>query len=85
MDRILFIRGMHKNSNTKVDCIKYGFADKIIDEPEGDLQKAFCVTAKCLKDEICQSVSELLQLTDDEVVEDRYAKFRNIGEYKELV
>ena len=34
MDRILFIRGMHKNSNTKVDCIKYGFADKIIDEPE---------------------------------------------------
>lgn len=70
---------------TAQDLYDLKVIDKIIDEPEGDLQKAFCVTAKCLKDEICQSVSELLQLTDDEVVEDRYAKFRNIGEYKELV
>lgn len=59
--------------------------DKIIDEPDGDLQKAFGITAKCLKDEICQSISELLQLSDDEIVEDRYTKFRNIGEYKELI
>ena len=70
---------------TAQDLYDLKVIDKIIDEPEGDLQKAFCASASCLKKEICESVKDLLLLSDEEIVEDRYSKFRNIGEYKELI
>lgn len=61
---------------TAYDLYDLKVIDKIIEESDE--------TANTLKCEICKVVDELLQLPDEELVEDRYAKFRNIGEYKNV-
>ena len=61
---------------TAYDLYDLKVIDKIIEESDE--------TANTLKCEICKIVDELLQLPDEELVEDRYAKFRNIGEYKNV-
>ena len=61
---------------TAYDLYDLKVIDKIIEE--------FDETANTLKCEICKAIDELLQLSDEELVEDRYAKFRNIGEYKKV-
>lgn len=61
---------------TAYDLYDLKVIDKIIEESDE--------TANTLKCEICKAIDELLQLSADELVEDRYAKFRNIGEYKKV-
>lgn len=61
---------------TAYDLYDLKVIDKIIEESDE--------TANTLKCEICKAIDELLQLADEELVEDRYAKFRNIGEYKKV-
>ena len=61
---------------TAYDLYDLKVIDKIIEESDE--------TANTLKCEICKAIYELLQLSADELVEDRYAKFRNIGEYKKV-
>lgn len=61
---------------TAYDLYDLNVIDKIIEESDE--------TANTLKCEICKAIDELLQLSDEELVEDRYAKFRNIGEYKKV-
>ena len=61
---------------TAYDLYDLKVIDKIIEESDE--------TANTLKCEICKTIDELLQLSDEELVEDRYAKFRNIGEYKKV-
>ena len=61
---------------TAYDLYDLKVIDKIIEESDE--------TANTLKREICKAIDELLQLSDEELVEDRYAKFRNIGEYKKV-
>lgn len=61
---------------TAYDLYDLKVIDKIIEESDE--------TANTLKCEICKAIDELLKLSDEELVEDRYAKFRNIGEYKKV-
>lgn len=61
---------------TAYDLYDLKVIDKIIEESDE--------TANTLKCEICKAIDKLLQLSDEELVEDRYAKFRNIGEYKKV-
>lgn len=61
---------------TAYDLYDLKVIDKIIEESDE--------TANTLKCEICKAIDALLQLSDEELVEDRYAKFRNIGEYKKV-
>ena len=61
---------------TAYDLYDLKVIDKIIEESDK--------TANTLKCEICKAIDELLQLSDEELVEDRYAKFRNMGEYKKV-
>ena len=61
---------------TAYDLYDLKVIDKIIEESDE--------TANTLKCEISQTVDELLQLSDEELVEDRYSKFRNIGDYKNV-
>ena len=61
---------------TAYDLYDLKVIDKIIEESDE--------AANTLKCEICKAIDELLQLSDEELVKDRYAKFRNIGEYKKV-
>ena len=61
---------------TAYDLYDLKVIDKIIEESDE--------TANTLKCEICKAIDELLHLSDEDIVKDRYAKFRNIGEYKKV-
>ena len=67
---------------TAKDLYDLKIIDKIIKEPKGDEQESFLKVAKSLKREIQKIVDEMKSKTQEEIVEDRYQKFRNMGEYK---
>ena len=65
---------------TAKDLYDLKIIDKIIKEPENDFDKL----ANNIKKEIVSSIKELKQLSPKEIVEQRYNKFRQMGEYKKL-
>ena len=65
---------------TAKDLYDLNVIDKIIDEPEDN----FDILIQNLKNEIVETVDELKKLSKDDIVEDRYRKFRNMGEYFEI-
>lgn len=62
---------------TAKDLYDLKVIDKIIKEPKDDFEKL----VKNLKKEITTITKELNQLTKEEIVEQRYQKFRQMGEY----
>lgn len=67
---------------TAKDLYELKVIDKIIKEPEGELEESFLKTAKSLKNEIEKLISQLQEMSQDEIVEHRYKKFRNMGEFQ---
>lgn len=67
---------------TAKDLYEMKIIDKIIKEPNGDEEEAFFKVAKSLKKEIKKSIDEMNLMRPEEIVEARYKKFRNMGEYK---
>ena len=65
---------------TAKDLYDLKVIDKIIDEPEDN----FDILIQNLKNEIVETVDELKKLSKDDIVENRYRKFRNMGEYKKF-
>lgn len=69
---------------TAQDLYELKIIDKIIKEPKGDEQEVFIKTAKSLKKEIILAISEMLGKAEEEIVQERYKKFRNMGDTIEL-
>ena len=63
--------------------IKFGIVDEVIPEPLGGAHKNPEQVAADLKSTILKYIQELSSLSLDELVEQRYAKFRSIGEFIE--
>ena len=63
------------------DLYEMKIIDKIIKEPLGDEEKSFDKICKSLKKEIIKSIIDTKCKTVEEIVEDRYKKFRNMGEF----
>ncbi len=68
---------------TAKDLYDLKVIDKIIKESSND-EDGFHKICKSLKKEIIKSISELQNKTDEEIVEERYQKYRNIGEFVNL-
>lgn len=66
---------------TAQDLYELKIIDKIITEPKCDEQESFIKTAKSLKREITLAISEMLDKTSEEIVQERYEKFRNMGKF----
>ena len=66
---------------TAKDLYDLKIIDKIIKEPDGDKDESFKKIASNLKKEIIKSIAELKRLKTEEIVQNRYEKFRNIGRY----
>ena len=64
---------------TAKDLYELKVIDKIIKEPKEVDEEEFKKIAKNLKKEINTSITELKKLSKEEIKEDRYLKFRNIG------
>ena len=65
---------------TAKDLYEFGIIDDIIKEPQKDKEEAFEKVSKDLKKQIVKLTKELKQLSEDEIVENRYQKFRKMGE-----
>ena len=66
---------------TARDLYKFNVIDKIIKEAD-DEKETLEKVSKELRKEINKFLKEFQKLTSEEIVENRYQKFRNMGEYK---
>ena len=63
---------------TAEDLYDLKVIDKIIKEPKED---TFKKVSNSLRKEIKTTVNKMSKMSKEEIVEDRYTKFRNMGEY----
>ena len=69
---------------TAEDLYELKVIDKIIEEPEGNDKESFNKIINNLKEEIERSILEMKKLDTDSIVENRYQKFRKMGEFIRL-
>ncbi len=62
---------------------KFGIVDRIIAEPTGGAHRDYELSAKTLKTAIVGALGKLKKKSVKRLLEDRYTKFRNLGEYAE--
>lgn len=67
---------------TAKDLYELKIIDKIMKEPKGEEEESFLKVAKSLKKEIQKTMEEMKDKSPEVIVEERYQKFRNMGEYK---
>ncbi len=66
---------------TAPDMLKLGLVDKIVIEPEGGAQEQYDVSAVNLGDAVAAGFAELGKLSRQQLVDQRYEKFRKIGSF----
>ncbi len=66
---------------TAKDLYDLKVIDKIIKEPKEATEESFIKVVDNLKKEIIHEIERLNKLTQENIVEERYKKFRNMGEY----
>ena len=69
---------------TAEDLYELKVIDKIIEEPDGDEKESFNKIINTLKEEINKSIIEMKKLAADAIIENRYQKFRKMGEFIKL-
>lgn len=69
---------------TSKDLLKLGIIDAEIKEPLGGAHKNYETTANSIKTEISKAFKELENLTPKQLKEERYNKFRAMGQFLEL-
>lgn len=68
---------------TAQDLLRFGIADGIIEEPQGGAHHDPLFAAQRIMETVERGFSELKGLTSEQLLEDRYAKFRKIGAFQE--
>jgi acetyl-CoA carboxylase carboxyl transferase subunit alpha len=68
---------------TAQDIITLGVIDEIVREPVGGAHRDHVTTAANLKEAILRNLAELTTLSGDELLEDRYRKFRAMSQFVE--
>lgn len=66
---------------TASDLYDLKVIDKIIKEPKGEEQESFQKVVNSLKFQISKTINEMKEQTTEEIVQNRYDKFRNMGEF----
>ncbi len=69
---------------TAKDLYDLKVIDKIIKEPKEDNEENFKKISSNLKKEISSTIIEMNKLNTEDIVQNRYDKFRNIGEFIKL-
>lgn len=70
---------------TAQDLLEMEVIEEIVPEPRGGAHRDYETTASAIKDGLLRHLEELSGMSPDELVEDRYRKFRKIGEFAEEV
>ena len=69
---------------TAKDLLDFKVIDKIIEEPNQDNKDFVKIVSNSIKDNILETLKEFKSMTGDEIRENRYNKFRNMGEFINL-
>lgn len=69
---------------TSGDLLKLGVIDEIVPEPLGGAHRDHRQMATLLKGSLVQALKDLLAIPKDQLIDRRYAKFRNYGVFDEL-
>lgn len=68
---------------TAKDLHEFEIVEEIIPEPHGGAHKDLPAQAESIKDALWRHLAELSQLSAEQLIEDRYQKFRKIGVFYE--
>ncbi len=68
---------------TSADLKRLGIVDDVIQEPLGGAHRDHHQTAQRVRAHLVKSLRELLAISSDEMLQRRYAKFRQMGEFLE--
>lgn len=66
---------------TANDLLRMEVIEDIVLEPKGGAHRNYEVTAAAIKESLARHLADLLNMNCDELREDRYQKFRKIGQY----
>ncbi|MGF9714905.1 acetyl-CoA carboxylase carboxyltransferase subunit alpha [Paenibacillus naphthalenovorans] len=66
---------------TADEILKLGVIDAIIPEPKGGAHRDVVMQAESIKQVLWTHLQELMKMTEKELMEDRYKKFRQIGRF----
>ena len=69
---------------TAKDLKEMNVIDEIIKEPEIEESEAFEVVSQNLKEEILKAIKKYAKMKQEDIKEERYQKFRNMGEFQIL-
>ena len=83
-DASRFKEAAEKMKLTAKDLFELKVIDKIIKEPKEYNEENFKKVANSLKKEIQKEIEQMKYLNGNQIVENRYMKFRNMGEFKEV-
>lgn len=68
---------------TAADLLEMEVIEEIVPEPKGGAHRDYEATAAAIKDALWRHLQELTQMNSVELKDDRYRKFRKIGEFAE--
>jgi acetyl-CoA carboxylase carboxyl transferase subunit alpha len=68
---------------TADEVYKFKVVDSVIREPRGGAHRSFRETAENLKVGVKQALEQLYKLPQDQLVDQRYERFRNLGVFSE--
>ena len=83
-DASRFKEAAEKMKLTAKDLFELKVIDKIIKEPKAYNEENLKKVANSLKKEIQKEIEQMKYLNGNQIVENRYMKFRNMGEFKEV-
>lgn len=69
---------------TAKDLKNMGIIEKVIPEVEGGVENDFIYTAHILKEELMKEIKKLLNIPKEQLLQERYERFRKIGEFEEI-
>jgi len=67
---------------TAKDLLEFGIIEDIVPEPQGGAHKDFAFQAEQIKEKLWQHLQDLMKMSAEQLIEDRYNKFRKVGQFK---
>lgn len=83
-DSSLALRAAETMKITAPDLLELGVIDGVIPEPFGGAHRDLNQQADWVKQQLLEGLRELLAMTPEQLVQDRYNKFKQIGDYASL-
>lgn len=69
---------------TSNDLTKFGIVDQVIAEPLGGVHKDKATAAKNVKKAIIENIKKFQDMPVEDMLEERYEKFRKIGQFRDM-